>query len=171
MCPLRDSHAKPTQHPILPTRPFHGVQSVIIRTCCMESCQAYDAQDEAVCDLPAARGLEAAGGMQPLRGMLQASLSLPFPALRRRRTQLLCRLRRQAPELSEIPAHLGRESDQAQLRLLLRQRRRSAQQSRPRARAGRPRNHLTCNRKDIHTATEGAPEPALANPSPSLRLL
>jgi hypothetical protein len=170
MCPLRDGHAKPTQHPIVPTQAFHGVQSVIIQTCCMEFCQVYDAQIEAVRDRLAAGGVEPAGGMQPLRRMLQASVSLPFPALRRRWTQRLCRLRLQAAELSEIPTYVGGESDQAQLRLLLCQRRRSAQQSPPRACAGRPRDHLTPSEKDIHTAKDDASELALPNPLSGLCL-
>lgn len=170
MCPLRDGHAKPTQHPVLPTQTFHGVQSVIIRTCCMEFYQVYDAQNEAVRDLLAAGGLEPAGRMQPLRRMLQASLSLPFPAVRRRWTQRLCRLRVQAAELSEIPAHVGGESDDAQLRLLLCQRRGSTQQSPPRACAGRPRDHLTPSSKDIHTAKDGPSELALSRPSSGLCL-
>jgi hypothetical protein len=170
MSPLRDGHVKPTQHPVLPTPAFYGVQSVIIRTCCMELCQIYDAQNEAVCDLLAAGGLKPAGGMQPLWRMLQTSLSLPFPALRRRWTQHLCRLRLQAAELPEIPAYLGGESDQAQLRLLLCQRRRSTQQSPPRACAGRPRDHLTPSSKDIYRAKEGTSELALPNPSSGLCL-
>jgi hypothetical protein len=157
--------------PTLPTRRLPGLQSVIILTCCMEYAQTYDAEIEAVYDLPTARGLAAAGRMQPLRRMLQAPLSLPLPALRRGWTQLLRRLRLPAAELPEIPSDLGRKPDQAQLRVLFRRHRRDSQQHPPQATAGCPCDYLIaldraaidfpCNWNGIHLATDGTPTPPL----------